>query len=91
MKVVKLKYIIPGNNKWNYTGVILFKNDNILFLKNAKTHNEKGSAFYSFNSFSQSLKCYYYNGMFCGNAYKLKKWKFFIKNTKRRERLKIFT
>jgi hypothetical protein len=90
MKIIKLKYSIPGNNKWNYTGIILFKNDNILFLKNAKTHNEKGAAFYSFNIFHQSLKGYYYNGIFCGNVYKLKNWKIIVKNTKRQEALKIF-
>lgn len=90
MKVLKFKYAIPGNNKWNYTGVILFKNDNILFLKNAKTHNENGPAFYSFNNFSKSIKVYYYNGMIAV-AYNLKKWKIFVKNTKRQERLKVFT
>ena len=60
MKVIKFKHSIPGNNKWNYTGVILFEKNIILFLKNAHTHNETGAAFISIDNYSKYVKCYYY-------------------------------
>lgn len=94
MKVIYMKVIPYYNNNfdfhYNFTGIIIDSDRDIIFYKNGEFNNENGPSIIYYNT--NGGCSWHYKGVFWGSDYDftIKSWKKKIKELKREERLGIF-